>query len=345
MRRDIAITVAIFFAIPMFFLAFSPFVRQRKLHWLEEQGSTMGSTYRLLVAVPDNGLSIDREADLLKAAQRYLVETESLLSTWRTDSQLSLFNSQSTTEWFPVDARTVELVELAAELNAVDRRFDISVVPLSELWGFGPGGHVDEEPSQAAIEECLQHVGMDKLDYRREPPALRKKDPALRIDLSALVAGYVADYLAKDWFAIGLKDCYIDIAGEIRVGGRNRDGKMWTIGIAEPKAGSLAIQTRQQLTNLGIATSGNYRKYNSINGRQFGHIIDPISGRPSVTDTLSATVIDRSCARADGIATLMMTMPSNEALDMANRHGWYVRLLVSAGEGKIEERRSVKQTE
>ena len=308
--------------------------------WVEESGSTMGSTYRLQFVNPFDLKSKKELVNLIKTQRTFLVEIENLISTWKADSQLSEFNRQKTTDWFPVDGRTVEMIELAAEISAIDKRFDVTVATLSDLWGFGPGGRQPSQPNSSDIANCLKHVGSDKIEFRHEPPALRKTDPGVHVDLSALAAGYVADKIAQQLTSHGVKDFYIDIAGEIVTSGRNRRGDKWRVGIAEPIVGSKGLHTTLDLTDCAIATSGNYRNYIEVDGQRLGHILDPITGRPVETNVLSATVIHASCARADAIATLLMTMPAEEGLKLANQQAWKVLLLVKTADGSIGEMRS-----
>ncbi len=100
------------------------------------------------------------------------------------------------------------------------------------------------------------------------------------------------------------------------------------------------MTTTLDLTDCAIATSGNYRNFIEINGQRFGHILDPTTGRPAETDVLSATVINETCAQADAIATLLMTMPAAQGLELANARGWQVLLLVNDPSGQIIEQRS-----
>lgn len=299
----------------------------RKVHsWNEINGETMGSTYRLEYGLPrplPNHQRLDQVVAELRATMH---QADARLSTWHSTSELSQFNSQQSTEWFPVDASTVAIIAQAAEIHAIDPRFDVSVAPLSDLWGLGPGGRGMQAPSRAEIEECLKHVGMHKLEFRREPPALRKLDPQLQIDLSSLAAGYVADRLAEQLRHAGASNFYIEVAGEIIVSGHNRRGTKWRVGIAEPQVGSTRIRDRLELTDCAIATSGNYRKFIELDGKSYGHILDPTTGRTAETDILSATVLHQSCAQADAIATLLMTMPADEAQTLANQQGWNVKV-------------------
>ncbi len=193
--------------------------------WVEESQPTMGSTYRMQFVNPFPLESKQAVSEFVLAQRRLLRETEELISTWKADSQLSRFNQQETTDWYVVDVQTVKMVEVAAQLWAVDKRFDITIAPLSKLWGFGPQPSTPHEPDAADIDDCLQHVGMDKLEFKFDPPALRKLDPLVRIDLSALAAGYVADTLAQRLMAEGVVNFYVEVAGEIVVGGHNRHGE------------------------------------------------------------------------------------------------------------------------
>ncbi len=304
--------------------------------WIELSGPTMGSTYKLKCQLLDsNDLTSARDA-LSYRVRETLDRAEHLWSRWRSDSELSRFNDQQTCEWFAVDAQTIELCELAKALHDIDPRFDVTVAPLSDLWGFGPQRREPANPSEASIKACLESVGLNKIEWRREPPALRKLDPRVRIDFSAIVAGFVANRLAELCNQEGCENYFIDVTGEIIVHGHNDRGSQWRIGIAQPTQASLDIHSQLELTDCAIATSGNYRHSLAGSAGKLGHIINPITGRPAETDILSATVVHESCAWADSIATLLMTMPSQEAIRLADREGWQLLLLVRDEQGNVQ---------
>lgn len=325
------------------------------LSWTEEQGRTMGSTYRILFATRMESDGRKSPDEILRSLRAILYETDRSISTWNATSQLSNFNKHRTTDWFAVDKHTVQMVELASEISRIDSRFDVTVAPLSGLWGFNPRLELESEsnvgaagqitaasriPTPDQIDECLLHIGWRKLESRRDPPALRKQDALLRIDLSALAAGYVADRIAQQLIEEGVANYYIDITGEILLGGRNRAGERWRVGIAEPRPRSAQVHSVLDLTDCGVATSGNYRKFTEIAGERFGHILDPTTGSPCQTKLLSVTVIDSSCARADALSTLLMTMSAEEALSLANQRSWKVVVLVEGSDGQVQALRS-----
>ena len=152
------------------------------------------------------------------------------MSTWRPDSILSRFNQYQGTDWFPVPVELAELVTQANELSqATDGAFDVTVAPLVNLWGFGPTRRPGPIPTDPAIATAGQHVGYQHLHARTSPPALRKDDPALAIDLSAIAKGYAAGKLAQALDREGVTDYLIAVGGEIAARGRS-----WPVGIELP---------------------------------------------------------------------------------------------------------------
>ncbi|MCG6860503.1 MAG: FAD:protein FMN transferase, partial [Chromatiaceae bacterium] len=162
---------------------------------LELQGATMGTTYSIQVvdlppAIDPSALGdrIDAELDLVN----------DLMSTYRENSELSRFNRNRSTDWFAVSPNLAELVKEAIWTSEVSGgAFDATVGPLVNLWGFGPGGGTDAVPSDAEIALARARVGYHKLSVRTDPPALRKSEPTLYLDLSAIAKGYGVDRIAE----------------------------------------------------------------------------------------------------------------------------------------------------
>lgn len=355
MRRKLALHLGLvcMLIIGINYLATPGHTPRSSSRWHERSGVTMGSTYRWHFELPESIHSQDEQQALINNMLDELQRANKLWSLWDADSELSQFNRAQNTDWFPVDSSTIELIELAKSLHAVDNRFDVTLAAISDLWGLGPRPRAQNTdfsaeahramaipptpPDSSTIQACLMHTGLEKVEHRPAPPALRKRDPLVQIDLSALAAGYLADRIASRLIERGCSNLYIEVTGEIVLRGCNPKGRPWRIGIAKPIEGSMEIQRKLELTDCAIATSGNYRHSIRVGDRNFGHILDPTTGQPADSDILSATVIDRSCARADGVATLLMTMPSASALELANQQGWKVLLLARDGKGGISE--------
>jgi thiamine biosynthesis lipoprotein len=282
-------------------------------------GSTMGTFYSVKVMDLPAGLrheALDRDID------RLLGEVDSMMSTYRDDSQLSRFNAADSTDWFPVSPETVEVVNEALEVSRMTQgAFDITVGPLVNLWGFGPGAHEDRIPSDQAIADLMVYVGYRHLYARNQPPALRKTLPGIYIDLSAVAKGYAVDKVARHLESLGVVDYMVEVGGELRLKGNNAQGRPWRIAIERPMAQGRAIYRVIAVRDKGVATSGDYRNYFEVNGKRFSHTIDPRTGRPIDHRLASVTVIADSAMHADALATALMVIGTEAGYELAQRHG------------------------
>lgn len=301
-------------------------------------GQTMGTTYSVKLGPSVNS------ADLSQAATEIERELESVnaqMSTYLTTSELSRFNQQSTDDWFPVSVQTAEVVELSLQLSQQsDGAFDVTIGPLVDLWGFGATGRHARVPSEAAIRQALQSVGADKLQVRLSPPALRKTQPDLHVDLSAIAKGHGVDRVAAVLERLQFTSYFVEIGGEVRTKGKKPSGQAWHVGVELPSSSERSIERVLAVTDQALATSGNYRNYFELDGRRYSHTIDPKTGWPTEDSIVSASVLADNCALADGIATAMMSAGFDEGLAMAERQGWAVMLERSTSDGGLETRQS-----
>jgi len=227
----------------------------------------------------------------------------------------------------------VDQAQRLAELS--HGKFDITVKPLVDLWGFGPAGPIDAPPAAEEVREMLAHVGYRKLEVRREPPALRKLDPLIEIDLSGIAKGYGVDRVADVLDQLGAPAYFIEIGGEVRTKGRRADGRPWRVGVERPVEDRREILRVVELVDLSMATSGDYRNFFLQDGQRFHHTIDPTTGFPVQDPIAAATAVDPQCAWADGVATCMMALGLDEGLQLAENQQWAV-LLVGRRGGELE---------
>lgn len=206
-------------------------------------------------------------------------------------------------------------MEVSAETKGA---FDITVAPLANAWGFGfkKGAF----PDSAMIDSLLQITGYQKV--KLENGKVIKSDPRIMLSCSAVAKGYAVDVVARYLDSKGIKNYMVDIGGELVLKGHNPKGDLWRIGINKPVDDSLSVnqelQTTLQLTDAGIATSGNYRNFYYKDGKKYAHTIDPRTGYPVQHNILSATVIAKDCMTADALATAFMVMGLKEAEAYAN---------------------------
>ena len=193
----------------------------------ELTGRTMGTGYSIKLS-PAPGPAI--RATLQRLVAQRLGEINRQMSTYIPDSDISRFNQTQDTDWQPQPLPVIELVEQARHISRITGgRYDITVGPLVNLWGFGNSGSRETPPTPGQIADVLQRVGYRKLETRHHPAALRKGAPRLEVDLSSIAKGWAVDQIARIIQAHGISNFLVEIGGEIFAAGLRKDGGPWKI--------------------------------------------------------------------------------------------------------------------
>jgi thiamine biosynthesis lipoprotein len=301
-----------------------------------------GASRALWIADGPGGREQAGRAPSLEAELRSLIEealdlVDDRMSTWKADSELSRFNRHASTEPFPLSPETLTVLRLAREVSlATAGAFDVTVGPLVDAWGFGPGPDPAAVPSAETIAALRERVGFEKLALDEAAGVAVKALPGLEVDLSAIAPGYAADVIAERLRAAGFARHLIEVGGELRVAGRNPDGTLWRIAIERPQAERRETQRVLELTDVAVATSGDYRDFYELDGVRYSHTIDPATGSPVRHSLVSATVLHESCALADAWATAMMVLGPEEGLRVAEANDLPVLLMVYQDDGLLE---------
>ena len=299
----------------------------------------MGTTYHVTLV----GVTAERAAALQPRIDGRLEQVNDSMSTFRPQSELSRFNRLDRAgEPFPVST------DMLAVLRASSRVFELSggawdgtVLPLVNLWGFGPAGPVDEPPSEGDVKARLAHVGFDRIEIRKD--ALVKKDPGVTLDLSSIAKGYGVDAVAALLRGDGVGDFIVEIGGEIYASGARRDGRPWRVGINRPRADAAPddVFGVALLRDQAFATSGDYRNYFQSGERRYSHILDPRTGRPVTNGVVSVSVRAPDCTFADGLATAVMVMGAEAGVALLERLDDVEGLVVvEAADGRLVEHRT-----
>jgi thiamine biosynthesis lipoprotein len=297
--------------------------RQAEIGPVAEQfsGPTMGTIYTVKLVSPQTA-ELDLKA-LQATVDDTLAEVNAKMSHYIDDSEITRFNEWNSTEPFEVSADMFGVLELARQIGtATEGAFDITVAPLVNAWGFGPPGRAPEAPDANEIEALLGGTGWDLLEIDAASSTLRKTHGKLTADLSAIAKGYGVDQVAEALAMSGLENFMVEVGGEVRARGVNPQGDPWRIGIERPVPGERAIDLVVPLSNLAMATSGDYRNYYEIEGQRISHTIDPRTGYPTTHSVASVSVVHSSCAEADAYATGLLVLGSDgfelaEQLDLA----------------------------
>jgi len=265
--------------------------QQRSMPYQHDSGFIFGTVYNITYQ-SDKNLKAEIEAELAKV-----------------DNEFSMFNERSTVarinrgEKVATSAMYQEVLKLAQAVNSdTDGAFDVTVAPLVNAWGFG-----------------FKHAQM---------PTPRQVDSLLKIrnqyDFSAIAKGYGSDVVARLLRQHDIQNFMVEIGGEVVTQGISERRLPWRIGVTKPTDDSLStnseLQTVLNITDVAMATSGNYRNFYYKGGRKYAHTIDPKTGYPVQHALLSATVLAQSCAVADAYATSFMVMGAERAKALLERH-------------------------
>ncbi|MEX0819169.1 MAG: FAD:protein FMN transferase [Pirellulaceae bacterium] len=302
---------------------------------VEISGATMGTQYHITVAQAPRDIAIDA---LQRDIDAELHRINAQMSTYLPDSEISKFNSQNDVHWFEVSPEFASVVQRARSISEETAgAFDVTVGPLVNRWDFGPERTNLDMPSAAEVATLKQAVGFRLIEVRDKPPALRKQRPDVQIDLSAIAKGFAVDRIIQLLEARGLKNCMAEIGGEIRVRGTKPGRAAWRVGIERPVTNARVVQRVVHLRDAALATSGDYRNFIEVDGRQYSHMIDPRTGFPVDHRLASASVIADDCLSADAWATALMVLGPEDGYQLAQQRG-LAALLIERTETDLLER-------
>ena len=265
--------------------------QQRAMPYQHDNGFVFGTVYNITYQCEDN------------------LKTEIEAALQQVDGEFSMFNDTSTVarhnrgEKVSESPMYKEVYKLAQTVHQeTDGAFDITVAPLVNAWGFG-----------------FKHEQM---------PTKHQVDSLLRIrnqyDFSAIAKGYGSDVVARLLRRRGVTNFMVEIGGEIVTQGISERRVPWKIGVTKPTDDSLSVngelQTVLNITDIAMATSGNYRKFYYKDGQKYAHTIDPKTGYPVQHSMLSATVLAKDCATADAYATSFMVLGVERAKAVLEKH-------------------------
>jgi len=291
-------------------------------------GQTMGTTYHITV-VTDAGRFPDGIEDAVDALLERLDQS---MSTYKPDSELNNLNRLAVGEEISISADLWQVLQGAQHIHALTLgAFDPTVGPLVDLWGFGPEDTGDKIPSEAAINALMAKVDFAQLRLGSDNKVTKLAE--IDLDLSAIAKGYAAQQVAALLKTRGFSNFLVEVGGELQLAGFNRKGTPWRIAIEVPSLVQGGIEKVIAVSDIGVATSGDYRNYFERDGVRYSHTIDPRSGKPITHHLASVTVLADTAAVADALATAFMVMGVDKTLELAGQRDIPVYLLVKTVDG------------
>ena len=283
-------------------------------------GETMGTT--LSIAYLDS-LNLDFSKELTEL----LLDINQEVSTYIPNSAISIFNQQQDSIYLPNDGHLVKNYHLAQQVyHQSEGWFNPCVMPLVNYWGFGyTEKRMVRNTPEALIDSLLTLVDFEGVQLQpegKDSAVLLKTQSGIQLDLSACAKGYAVDQVGLLLESFGIEHYFVEIGGEIRARGRTLSGFPWRTGIRKPISGSAlnALQVAVNLSDLALATSGNYENYyeDSLTGFKYAHTLNPHTGYPEQNELLSASVFAADCGTADAFATAFMAMGLERAYQIAS---------------------------
>jgi len=282
----------------------------KQKQYISNEGYIFGTVYHITYL---------SSKDLQKGIDKELKKFDASLSMFNPESTLSHIN-QAGTDSFDLskDPWANLVIERSLKISKLtDGAFDITVAPLVNAWGFGFERSANVTPEY--IDSIKQFVGYQLITLNNGK--LVKSDARIKLDASAVAKGYACDVVGDFLRSNGVYDFLVEIGGEMVLSGKNPHGNDWRVGINKPEDDSTSSNTEWEhkltLTDKGVATSGNYRRFYEKNGKRYAHTIDPHTGYPVQHSLLSATVIANDCLTADALATSFMVMGIEKAMKIA----------------------------
>lgn len=291
----------------------------------------MGAAWRVKIWAP--GASAERLAQARAALAGAIDGAEAKMSLYDPASELSRFNAHASTAPFALSGDTFEVFALAQRVSEASAgAFDVTIAPAVDAWGFGPDKHRFVPPVRVQ-RAARARVGYRRLKLDPRTRALAKAMPDLSADFSGIAQGWAVDRAAGALDALGFDRYLVDMRSEIRARGLNAEGRRWQIAIEQPDAASPRPRLVLPLSDLSIATSGDYRIFFVQDGRRYAHEIDPATGAPTRHALASASVVMPDCALADAWATALYVLGPERGPALAESLGLAAHFIVRSAGG------------
>ncbi len=260
----------------------------------------MGTQASVTLPAPD-AARIDEAADIVEAV---FVDIERKLSLYRAASELTAINKAAGKKPVTVSPVTLNTVRLAYQYaQSTHGLFDPTVTPLLQRW-HEAATRRSGIPDASDLAKALSLVDYRRIVIDAEASTVFLQRSGMVLDLGGIAKGKAADLAAATLKAKGYDAFLIDLGGDIRCAGAPADQPAWRVGVRNPFDTSQLLGVLHMQEFPAVTTSGNYERFIEINGKRFGHIIDPRNGKMA-QDMAGVTVTAEDAAKADALSTAL----------------------------------------
>jgi thiamine biosynthesis lipoprotein len=273
----------------------------------------MGNRFEITVVSDNKNEALARINDAITEIRRI----EKLITTFDESSQTNLINQHAGIKPVKVDQEVFDIIERSKRISDVTQgAFDITYGSVDKrLWNFDK--NMTSLPDTKLARQSVHLINYKNVLLNKENCTVFLKEKGMRIGFGGIGKGYAAERAKLILKQKDVKSGIVNASGDLTVWGHQPDGQDWTIGIADPNAAHQPF-SYLSITNMAIATSGNYEKYVMIDGKKYSHTINPKTGLP-VSGIKSVTIFSPNAEIADAMATPVMIMGIKVGLDMINQ--------------------------
>lgn len=281
----------------------------------------MGNTFEISVLAEDDS----QASEGIEAAITEMQRIEKLLTTFDQTSQTNQINLQAGISPVAVDREVLDLIQRSLKISELTQgAFDITYGSIDKrLWNFDTT--MTSLPDKETARRSVRLINYKNVILDEEASTVFLKEKGIRIGFGGIGKGYAADRAKQILISKGIKSGIVNASGDLSAWGHQQNGKPWTIGIADPETKSPFSYVN--ITDMAVATSGNYEKYVTINGQRYSHTIDPRTGFP-VTGIKSVTIISPYAELSDAMATPVTVMGTRVGLDLINQMNFIACIIV-----------------
>lgn len=255
--------------------------------------------------------------DCIEAGIAEIRRIEHLLTTFSEESETALINRHAGVRPVAVSREIFSLIQRSVRISQVTQgAFDITYGSVDKrLWNFD--SKMDRLPDASTASKMVRLINYRNILINETDLSVMLKEKGMRIGFGGIGKGYAADRAKLIMQGKGVESGIVNASGDMATWGFQPDGSPWTIGIADPNMQN-RIFSYMNISNMAIATSGNYEKYIFVKGKRYSHTINPKTGLP-VTGIKSVTIVSPNAEIADAMATPVMIMGIAAGLDMINQ--------------------------
>jgi len=295
-------------------------IQKYRLKPLKQTEMIMGTLVEITV-IPANEKAIREAFEALK-------KVDLLMSTYKEDSEISILNREGKAQ---VSEETLEVIEDAIKFsNLTDGAFDITCRPLINLWK--KAKKEEKLPAEMEIEEAISLVGYQRIILEGNQIRLEKK--GMQIDLGGIAKGYAVDKAIEALKKNGIKRALVNAGGDLYALGIDPQGEKWQIGVQDPREEDKIIDIIK-VKDKAVATSGDYRRYFTLEGKRFSHIVNPKTGLTVQDVPMSVTIIGPDATTTDALSTGVFVLGPEEGMKLIESLPEVEGMIISEGMKKL----------